>query len=115
MIGPAVERRVGSAAYAQLAIDADWRSAEWAHARGLFAGIHASVAELDAAVAALAGRLSGFSRQAMARLKAVLWEGTDHWPQLLDERARISGELVVTPPATAAIAAARSAAKARAT
>ncbi|MEK7412634.1 MAG: enoyl-CoA hydratase/isomerase family protein [Planctomycetota bacterium] len=107
VIGPVVERRVGTAAYGQLAIEADWRDATWARDRGLYADIFKTVAELDQAISARAQKLASFSPEAMARLKAVLWEGTDHWPQLLEARARISGELVVTPPAAAAIAAAK--------
>jgi methylglutaconyl-CoA hydratase len=107
VIGPVVERRIGASAYGQLAIDAGWRDAAWARQHGLYAGIHASIADLDHAIAEQARRLSGCSTEAMSRLKAVLWEGTDHWPELLEKRARISGELVITPAATAAIAAAK--------
>ncbi|RMD70712.1 MAG: enoyl-CoA hydratase/isomerase family protein, partial [Bacteroidetes bacterium] len=35
--------------------------------------------------------------------KRVLWEGTDDWDRLLETRAEISGRLVLTPPARAAI------------
>jgi methylglutaconyl-CoA hydratase len=38
-------------------------------------------------------------------MKAMLWEGTDHWGQMLDERATISGTLVLSDVAQAAIAA----------
>jgi len=42
-------------------------------------------------------------------LKQVLWQGTGHWDQLLDERAAISGRLVITEAAQALITAARTA------
>ena len=29
-------------------------------------------------------------------MKAVLWKGTDHWDELLSERAEISGKLVLS-------------------
>jgi len=29
-------------------------------------------------------------------MKRILWEGTDHWSKLLIERAKISGELVLS-------------------
>jgi methylglutaconyl-CoA hydratase len=41
----------------------------------------------------------------MAKMKTVFWEGTDHWDQLLEERARISGQLVLSDFTAAAIAA----------
>ena len=34
--------------------------------------------------------------EAMAALKKVAWEGTDHWDDLLCKRAEISGRLVVS-------------------
>lgn len=107
VIGPAVERRIGASAYGQLAIGADWRDATWAQVHGLYAAIYTRLTELDQAVADLARKLAGYSPEAMAQLKAVLWEGTEHWPELLENRARISGELVVSAPATVAITAAK--------
>jgi hypothetical protein len=41
---------------------------------------------------------------AMADLKRVLWEGTNHWDTLLYERAEISGRLVLTPKAQQCLA-----------
>jgi methylglutaconyl-CoA hydratase len=52
--------------------------------------------ELDAAVNALATRLAQSSPEAMADLKRVLWQGTEHWDTLLPERAAISGRLVLS-------------------
>jgi methylglutaconyl-CoA hydratase len=52
--------------------------------------------ELDAAVQALATRLAQSSPEAMADLKRVLWQGTEHWGTLLPERAAISGRLVLS-------------------
>lgn len=103
VVGPAIERKIGNAAFAELAIDTAERPASWALARGLYAEIHPSILALDAAVDALAGRLAGLSPDAMAALKRVLWEGTDHWDTLLDERAALSGRLVLTAPAQEAL------------
>lgn len=109
VVGPAVERRMGRAAYASLAIDATrWHSAEWARQRGLFAELFPDEAGLDAAVASLAQRLSESSPEAMAELKKVLWEDAAHWDSLLPQRAGISGQLICTPHARAAVRAARS-------
>jgi len=109
VVGPAVERRMGTAAYASMAIDATrWHSAEWARQRGLFAELFPDEAGLDAAVASLAQRLSESSPEAMAELKKVLWEDAAHWDSLLPQRAGISGRLICTPHARAAVRAARS-------
>ncbi len=103
VVGPAIERKIGKAAFAELSIDTNERPASWALAHGLYAEVHPSIDALETAVAALAGRLARFSPDAMAALKRVLWEGTDHWDTLLDERAALSGRLVLTPPAQEAL------------
>src|ERR1035437_7806697 len=92
VVGPAVERKVGTAAFTALTINpAEWKSAEWAREKGLYADIFSSVAELDKAVNELALKLSQSSPEAMAQLKKVMWEGTENWDTLLMERAEISG------------------------
>lgn len=96
VVGPVIERKLGHAAFQQLAIDAQsWRDAQWAEQHGLFASLHANVTELDAVVDALAKRLAASSPEAMATLKQVFWEGTEHWPDLLPQRAAMSGTLVL--------------------
>jgi len=40
--------------------------------------------------------LVGYSPDAMAELKKVLWRGTEDWDTLLAERAEISGRLVLS-------------------
>ena len=97
VVGPAVERKIGAAAFSSLAIDAAcWRSAQWAKENGLFAELHTNSSNLDAAVMRLASVLSLSSTQAMAEMKKIFWEGTAHWNELLVERAKISGRLVLS-------------------
>jgi len=97
VVGPAVERKVGLSAFSQLAIDAtEWRSAEWAKKNGLYAELHHTTEELDDAVKALAEKLAHSSPDAIAQLKKVFWQGTEHWDNLLADRAAISGRLVLS-------------------
>jgi methylglutaconyl-CoA hydratase len=97
VVGPAVERKIGSAAFGQLSINAaSWHSALWAKEKGLYAEIFSSVNELDKELNALAERLSESSPDAMKELKNILWKGTEHWDKLLSERAEISGRLVLS-------------------
>ena len=97
VVGPVVERKIGPAAYAQLALDAaEFRAAAWAAERGLYAQCFDSVAELDAAVQAFAAQLASYNPEALAALKQVFWEGTEHWDSLLAQRAAISGRLVLS-------------------
>lgn len=105
VVGPAVERKVGLAAFTQLTVNAtEWQTAQWAKEKGLYAEIFSSVEELDKAVNSLAERLSKSNPEAMAELKKVFWKGTDHWNQLLIERAEISGRLVLSEFTKKAIA-----------
>ena len=103
VVGPVIEKRIGNAAFGAMAVDADWRDARWAHQHGLYARVVEHAAELDDAVHALARRLAAFNPEAMAEIKRVVWAGTEHWDQLLAERAQISGRLVLSDFTRAAI------------
>ncbi|MBI2731373.1 MAG: enoyl-CoA hydratase/isomerase family protein [Sphingobacteriales bacterium] len=97
VVGPAVERKIGKAAYTHLSIDATmWRNSDWARRKGLFAEVHNTFETLDEAVARLANTLSHSSPEAMKEMKKVFWKGTEDWDQLLIERAKISGKLVLS-------------------
>jgi methylglutaconyl-CoA hydratase len=97
VVGPAVERKIGTSAMSQLAIDAtSWYSAEWAMDKGLYASIHDSAQEMDEAINTLATTLSKSNPEAMTKLKQVFWAGTENWDDLLDKRASMSGELVLS-------------------
>ncbi|MFN4952239.1 MAG: enoyl-CoA hydratase/isomerase family protein, partial [Flavobacteriales bacterium] len=57
VVGPAVERKIGLSAMSELAINAtEWRSAEWAKAKGLYAEVFDSIEAMDEAVEKLAVR-----------------------------------------------------------
>lgn len=97
VVGPAVERKVGTSAFSSLTINpTEWKSADWAREKGLYADVFSSVEELDKAVQSLAEKLSQSSPDAMAQLKKVMWEGTENWDTLLIERAEMSGRLVLS-------------------
>lgn len=97
VVGPAVERKIGTSAFNALAIDAgNWRNAEWARKKGLFAEVHDSIESLDEAVYRLADTLAHSNPSAMAEMKKIFWRGTEHWEELLKERAAISGRLVLS-------------------
>ena len=97
VVGPAVERKIGTGAFSALAIDAGmWRNSEWAKRKGLYAEVHENIENMDESVNRLANQLSHYSAKAMAELKKVLWKGTEHWDELLKERAAISGKLVTS-------------------
>ena len=106
VVGPAVERKLGLSGMATLAVDArSWKSAEWAANHGLYAEVFDSADDMDVAVDRLAAELASSNPEAMANLKRILWEGTEHWDTLLAERAAVSGKLVLSKFTREAIAA----------
>lgn len=97
VVGPAVERKIGLSAFSQLAIDAVmWRNAQWAGRKGLYTEVHTSINEMDKSILKLTDDLIQSSPQAMAEMKKIFWQGTEHWGTLLIERAAISGRLVLS-------------------
>ncbi|RJP60032.1 MAG: enoyl-CoA hydratase/isomerase family protein, partial [Ignavibacteriales bacterium] len=74
----------------------DWRTAEWCERKGLYNKVFKSIDLVDEEVTKLSTSLAEGSKEAMRQLKKVLWEGTDNWDQLLEQRAEISGKLVLS-------------------
>jgi enoyl-CoA hydratase/carnithine racemase len=105
VVGPAIERRVGKAAFTAMALDADWRDANWCVHHGLYTRLCDNLPALDQVLRTLAHRLATFNPDAISLLRAALWEGTDDWDSLLEERAAMSGKLVLSDFTRSAIAA----------
>ena len=97
VVGPAIERKIGTGAFSALAINAtSWRTSDWAKRKGLFSELHSNIENMDEAVFRLADTLAHSSPEAMAEMKKMFWKGTEHWDSLLNERAAISGRLVLS-------------------
>ncbi len=96
VVGPAIERKIGKAAFGAMSIDYDWHDAKWALEKGLYTKTFDTLEELDSAINEISERLSNGSPEAMFQLKKVLWEGTEDWDELLEERPGISGRLVLS-------------------
>lgn len=105
VVGPAIQKKIGLAAFTALAVDTDWRDAEWAENRGLYASLYSDIRELDTAVENITRKLAASNPSAMAELKTAFWSGTEHWEDLLAARAAVSGQLVLSEFARCAIAA----------
>ena len=73
-----------------------WRNAEWSKRKGLFAEVHTTIEGMDESISRLANELAHSNPQAMAELKKILWKGTEHWDDLLFQRAEVSGQLVLS-------------------
>lgn len=97
VVGPVIERKIGVSAFAHLAIDSSsWRNSDWAKRKGLFAELHPTIENMDESIDKLANKLTHSSPQAMSEMKNIFWKGTEHWDELLKERAAISGKLVTS-------------------
>ncbi|MBI9040795.1 enoyl-CoA hydratase/isomerase family protein [Lutibacter sp.] len=97
VIEPVVERKMGVAALSELTLDAtSWKTAYWAKEKGLFATVFQTIDELDKEVENLANNLASYNPNALVEMKKVLWKNTENWEQLLNERAEISGKLVLS-------------------
>lgn len=100
VVGPTVERKIGTSAAYELAIDAtNFRTAAWAKEKGLYAETFDTIEDLDLAIHQLANTLASSSSAAMQEIKKAFWNGTENWDTLLLERAAISGKLILTEEA----------------
>ena len=96
VVGPAVERKLGTSGFSQLSIDAtSWKTASWAAQYGLYADVFENTEEMDGAVNRLATQLASSSPEAMKELKKVLWKDTDDWDDKLKALAQVSGRLIL--------------------
>ncbi len=97
VIAPAVERKMGIAALAELSLAAhEWKNAYWAKEKGLYARVFDTIRELDKEIEIFTGKLASYNPEALYEMKQALWKNTAHWNELLAERAAISGELVLS-------------------
>lgn len=97
VIAPAIERKMGVAALAELTLGAhEWKNAYWAKEKGLYARVFESIRELDREIALFTEKLSSYNPEALYEMRKILWKNTDHWDNLLPERAAISGELILS-------------------
>jgi len=97
VVEPAIRRKIGVGAVGELSLNpAMWQNAYWAKEKGLYARVFDSVKDLDKEIQILSEQLASYSTEAVQHLKQVLWEGTENWDNLLNERANICGNLVLS-------------------
>ncbi|HEY5219838.1 MAG TPA: enoyl-CoA hydratase/isomerase family protein [Gemmatimonadaceae bacterium] len=96
VVGPAIERKIGLAAFSAMAVDADWRDAEWCERHGLYSRVYSDPSALDVGIDTLAETLAKSNLEAMVQLKRVFWAGIQDWDLLLTERAELSGRMVLS-------------------
>lgn len=105
VIAPAVKRKIGLSAFSRLSLHpTEWMGAEEAAKNGLFTRIFDTAALMDTFLESYLKQLVNYNPEALKNMKNVLWEGTEHWPELLDERASMSGKLVLSSHTKQALA-----------
>ncbi|MDI1254791.1 MAG: enoyl-CoA hydratase/isomerase family protein [Flavobacterium sp.] len=106
VIAPAVERKIGGNGLSELTLAAhEWKTADWAQQKGLYANIFDNTETLDAELESFCSKLASYNPEALTAMKKILWEGTENWDVLLTERAAISGQLVLSDFTKEALAA----------
>src|SRR5690606_30213768 len=96
VVGVVLERKLGQAPFQNLAVHADWHDAAWCERHGLYSQVVDNVLALDAIVQSHAHRLAGSNPEAMAEMKKVFWRNTEEWEALMEERAGMSGRMVLS-------------------
>lgn len=96
VIEPAVSRKIGTTAFAQLSLEAhQWKPASWGVQKGLYTKEVDSILALDEAVNTMAEQLASYDPVATKTLRELHWKDTDHWNNLLVQNAKITGKLAL--------------------
>lgn len=95
VIGPYVERKIGKAQFSAMALDAEFRSAEWALQNGIYHSVSEDIDSMDAALKIFMDKLSTRSDEALGLIKKVSWEGTEGFSQVTPERIHMSASLIL--------------------
>ncbi|MEM8487474.1 MAG: enoyl-CoA hydratase/isomerase family protein [Bacteroidota bacterium] len=97
VVGPVIERKIGLAAFSHLTLaPTTFASPVWAREKGLFNEVFETAEAMDEAIQVKAAQMATYNPAALEAMKRAFWHGTDHWDILLAERARTSGELVLS-------------------
>ncbi|UYW01181.1 enoyl-CoA hydratase/isomerase family protein [Flavobacterium agricola] len=97
VIEPAVSKKIGKTAMAELALNpTEWKTAEWALQKGLYSEVFNHATDLENYLSSYAQALSLYNPEALLEMKKILWENTTDWETLLAQRAAISGKLVLS-------------------
>tara|TARA_X000000950_G_C13877990_1_gene645679 strand:+ start:1476 stop:2219 length:744 start_codon:yes stop_codon:yes gene_type:complete len=97
IIEPAVSRKIGSTAFAQLSLDStQWKSAQWGLDKGLYAQVVSDNSALKIAINEKAERLASYAPEACKELRKLHWKDTQNWETLLPKNAEITAQLALT-------------------
>lgn len=91
-----VIRKIGIAAFSDLTLNPkEWKEATWAKEKGLFSKIFRDIESLDNHIENYIIEFAKYSQSSLVEIKKLIWHGTDHWPEFMNESAGKSGKLVL--------------------
>lgn len=104
VVGPFIERKIGIAHFNHLTLNpVNWYDAAWCLQKGLYNEVYDSKERLNAAISKKINELSQYSPKALKEIKQMMWDAHDDWNSLIQNRARISGKLILTAESKAAL------------
>jgi enoyl-coA hydratase/isomerase family protein len=98
VIAPAIERKMGVGALAELSLTPDqWKNAYWAEKKGLYARVFENTTDLDKELGYFSDKLASYPLEALVEIKQMLWKGYPSWEPLLFDNASVTGRLALSP------------------
>lgn len=95
VIGPFVERKIGKSQFIAMALDTEFRSAEWAMKNHIYHRLFSTITDMDVALENFVQNLSERSIEALSLIKKISWEQTEQLQNLMPERIVMSASLVL--------------------
>ena len=95
VIGPFVERKIGKSQFAAMSLDTEFRDSNWAKEHHIYHQVFDNISEMDTEIQKFLEKLSAKSGDALALIKKVSWEGTEHFEKQMPERILMSASLLL--------------------
>ena len=96
VIEPFITSKIGLGNFQKLAYNPEeWQTANWAHEKGLFQEVFEDNDQMREYAEFYCNRLIAYRPESMQKLKSIRWQNID-LAKLLSDRARLSGELLIT-------------------
>jgi len=95
VIGPFVERKIGKSQFTTMSLDTEFRDSNWAKENNIYHQVFENISEMDEGIEKFTEKLATKSTDALALIKKVSWEGTEHFDKLMPERILMSASLLL--------------------
>jgi len=97
VIEPVISYKIGKTAMADLMLNpTEWKDSIWALNKGLFTKVFDTIEDSENYLDEYSKKLSQYNPDALIEIKKILWENTEHWNDLLKNRAAVSGKLALS-------------------